>query len=239
MPESVFQSDPFTQLFWGVDENDMTFSRPREHHRRLDDESFFLSEDKLNWWWWWLWWWWWGWAPWHHRLLLNIIDEILNFGCWYHHFCCWNLRFCWQIVNSLVWVAVYFHHCHPISPYHCWELVQGQLHRWPHIWCKKEIVFKFQPSIFLQFILNPSIHRSFSAELFSLPVFFQTSEFVWNHHVSHRFLQTFQPKRRGWEGGLGSQAFAQLMMRLAALVLVIATAQTCRKYVSLVQVELR
>jgi hypothetical protein len=29
------------------------------------------------------------------------------------------------------------------------------------------------------------------------------------------------------------------MMRLAALVLVISTAQTCRKYVSLVQVELR
>lgn len=43
------------------------------------------------------------------------------------------------------------------------------------------------------------------------------------------------PEECGWEGGLGSQAFAQLMMRLAALVLVIAMAQTCRKYVSLVQ----
>ena len=44
--------------------------------------------------------------------------------------------------------------------------------------------------------------------------------------------------RQGWDGGLGSHAFAQLIVRLAALVLAIATAQTCRKYVSLVQ-ELR
>ena len=70
--------------------------------------------------------------------------------------------------------------------------------------------------------------------------YFQTNpNGVKSPDISPRFLQRFQPKRRGWEGGLGSQAFAQLMLRLAALVLVIATAQTCRKYVSLVQVELR
>lgn len=39
----------------------------------------------------------------------------------------------------------------------------------------------------------------------------------------------------GWEGGLGSPAFQALMLRLAALVLLIATAQTARKYISLVQ----
>eukprot|EP00434_Breviolum_minutum_P024240 symbB.v1.2.021403.t2/scaffold1771.1/size122269/5 len=42
----------------------------------------------------------------------------------------------------------------------------------------------------------------------------------------------------GWEGGLGSPAFALLLLRLAVLVVIIATAQTCRKYVSLLQASL-
>ena len=44
------------------------------------------------------------------------------------------------------------------------------------------------------------------------------------------------PFLQGWEGGLGSPAFALLLLRLAVLVVIIATAQTCRKYVSLLQV---
>lgn len=40
---------------------------------------------------------------------------------------------------------------------------------------------------------------------------------------------------RGWEGGLGSPAFHALALRLAALVFIIATAQTARKYLGQLQ----
>eukprot|EP00435_Cladocopium_sp_Y103_P038916 s1050_g10.t1 len=77
--------------------------------------------------------------------------------------------------------------------------------------------------------------------------FGESSQVLRHHRLRHHFdsprvVREEKPKpveeppeECGWEGGLGSQAFAQLMMRLAALVLVIATAQTCRKYVGLVQ----